>query len=130
MEKFIQNQLEMINKEFDYELEETKLLQKNYSPKHLQKFGLALVNLRITLVKSGLGGKNIIELEAFVNSNKLPQNQFKTGDIVGIQGKSDNEKLKEDKDEKLSGIVLRSNEYKISISTENEIPSDWRDTCT
>ncbi|PVU85644.1 hypothetical protein BB559_006899 [Furculomyces boomerangus] len=97
MEKFIQNQLEMINKEFDYELEETKLLQKNYSPKHLQKFGLAL---------------------------------FKTGDIVGIQGKSDNEKLKEDKDEKLSGIVLRSNEYKISISTENEIPSDWRDTCT
>ncbi|PVU93437.1 hypothetical protein BB559_003279, partial [Furculomyces boomerangus] len=69
-------------------------------------------------------------LEAFVNSNKLPQNQFKTGDIVGIQGKSDNEKLKEDKDEKLSGIVLRSNEYKISISTENEIPSDWRDTCT
>ncbi|PVZ97499.1 hypothetical protein BB558_006541 [Smittium angustum] len=70
------------------------------------------------------------KLEAFVNSNKLPQNQFKTGDIVGIQGKSDNEKLKEDKDEKLSGIVLRSNEYKISISTENEIPSDWRDTCT
>ncbi|PVU99700.1 hypothetical protein BB559_000479 [Furculomyces boomerangus] len=129
MEKFVQRQLVLINKEFQCYLKEMKHLRKDESPIGLQKVGLALINLRIISQENGFLDTIDVELEASISSNRLPQNQFKVDDLVIFQAKADEKKSKDD-DNLLSGVVLKSNDYKISISTDNEIPYEWNNICT
>ncbi|PVZ96452.1 hypothetical protein BB558_007672 [Smittium angustum] len=129
MEKFVQRQLVLINKEFQCYLKEMKHLRKDESPIGLQKVGLALINLRIISQENGFLDTIDVELEASISSNRLPQNQFKVGDLVIFQAKADEKKSKDDEN-LLSGVVLKSNDYKISISTDDEIPYEWNNICT
>ncbi|PVZ98715.1 hypothetical protein BB558_005277, partial [Smittium angustum] len=129
MEKSVQRQLVLINKEFQCYLKEMKHLRKDESPIGLQKVGLALINLRIISQENGFLDTIDVELEASISSNRLPQNQFKVGDLVIFQAKADEKKSKDDEN-LLSGVVLKSNDYKISISTDDEIPYEWNNICT
>ncbi|OMJ30189.1 DNA polymerase alpha-associated DNA helicase A [Smittium culicis] len=150
MNEFIDNQISIVQKEFDYECEEISVLQKNYSPKALQKFGLALAGLRIVSSRSGYGGKKfvqftyllvqnlkfsfqcILDLESSIAGSKLISNSFRTGDIVGFRSFMLSNKNKHDNEasNEITGIVIKVGEFKISISTENEIPSEWKDLCS
>ncbi|PVU95491.1 hypothetical protein BB561_001785 [Smittium simulii] len=133
MEIFLEHQQKLLQKEFDCELQELEFLQKNYSTKFLQKYGLALAGLRLTGVKSGLGGKEILTLEPLVTGNKLAANQFKTGDVVELNNIGDKAKTAQGQDSnksKISGIVIRITDYKILISTDQEFPAEWKDICS
>ncbi|OMJ22017.1 DNA polymerase alpha-associated DNA helicase A [Smittium culicis] len=115
MNEFIDNQISIVQKEFDYECEEISILQKNYSPKALQKFGLALA-----------------DLESSIAGSKLISNSFRTGDIVGFRSfmLSSKNKQNDEASNEITGIVIKVGEFKISISTENEIPTEWKDLCS
>ena len=52
-----------INLELQSDLLLTNSYLTSYSPKKLHQLGLAIINLVVTNIKNGLGGKTIIELE-------------------------------------------------------------------
>lgn len=60
----------------------------SYSPKKLQSFGLAVINLNVTNVREGLGGKTIIELcndkALQVDGSEIQSGSISVGDIVKL----------------------------------------------
>jgi DNA polymerase alpha-associated DNA helicase A len=57
MNAFIESQIDLVANERKLEVEETARLLSACSPAQLQKRGVALVALRITSMRTGLGGK-------------------------------------------------------------------------
>jgi DNA polymerase alpha-associated DNA helicase A len=59
---FATTQLALLEAELNSELEETSLLLSNSTPTALARAGLAIVNLTLTSLRTGLGGKIVVEL--------------------------------------------------------------------
>ncbi|PVV03024.1 hypothetical protein BB560_002506 [Smittium megazygosporum] len=130
MEKFINHLRSLLEKEFDAELKEYEFLTSNYSLKYLQKYGYAIMSLRLTSMRSGLGGKNVLTLET---GSKLVPNQFKTGDVVELYSFGTGKKKEPEKGSNkntLSGIVVKITEVRVVVSCENDFPSEWKDQCS
>ena len=86
VEAFANRQIALIEQERECEMEEVNLLQSSLSPAELQRRGVALLSLRITGMRSGLGGKTLVDLETSTGGmDKLPTHKFRVGDIVGIE---------------------------------------------
>ncbi|WBW74715.1 DNA polymerase alpha-associated DNA helicase A [Schizosaccharomyces osmophilus] len=136
IEEYSEKELNFIEEIQKVEIEEAETLLKKYSLPTLQKNGIALVNLRISSIRTGFGGKTVIELErdpAFSNSDILPVNSFSPGDVVRLSqggGKSDTRASKSvDKnkgtDPSTEGVITRVQEKSISIAlnSEEDVPS-------
>ncbi|CEG64601.1 hypothetical protein RMATCC62417_01544 [Rhizopus microsporus] len=134
MEKFIAHQRELIEIERKVDVEETIKLLSSYAPIQLQRRGIALVGLKITGMRTGLGGKSLIDLE-LANPNILPPilpaHKITTGDIVGL------DVYKKDKPsknvDKWSGVVARVTESRITVALsqeiEDELPAELQERC-
>lgn len=102
----------------------------SYTPIQLQRRGLALVGLKVTGMRTGLGGKSLIDLE-LANPNVLPAlfpaHKISTGDIVGI------DVYKRDKPSKqsdYSGVVARVQESRITVAlSQEELPAEIQERC-
>ncbi|KAG1443906.1 hypothetical protein G6F56_010502 [Rhizopus delemar] len=111
-------------------VEETVKLLSSYTPIQLQRRGLALVGLKVTGMRTGLGGKSLIDLE-LANPNVLPAlfpaHKISTGDIVGI------DVYKRDKPSKqsdYSGVVARVQESRITVAlSQEELPAEIQERC-
>ncbi|EPX73651.1 DNA polymerase alpha-associated DNA helicase A [Schizosaccharomyces octosporus yFS286] len=136
IEDYSDKELQFIEKIQKVEIEEAEALLQKYPLPTLQKNGIALINLALSSIRTGFGGKTIIELErdpAFSNSDILPANSFSPGDVVRLNqggGKSDTRASKSvDKskrtDSSSEGVITRVQEKSISVAlnSEEDVPS-------
>lgn len=104
-----------------------------YSSKKLAKLGLAIVNLVIENLRTGLGGKTIIELgldPALGSDKEIEMGSIRVGDIIKLDkmtspggGKNDSGKDGDGGDvdtSDLSGVVTKINNKAISISIDED----------
>ncbi|KAJ2400383.1 hypothetical protein GGI23_002066 [Coemansia sp. RSA 2559] len=133
--EFTKKHTALVEKERDYEIEQSQALLSNLQPTHLQRLGYALVGLRITMTRTGLGGKTLLTLEAAVTGNSLPPATFRAGDIVGLEAPGGSKPTRDTKDEKkLSGVVVSASETKIVVALSSDaddlVPNTWHERCT
>ncbi|EPB87178.1 hypothetical protein HMPREF1544_06003 [Mucor circinelloides 1006PhL] len=133
MEKFIAHQIQLVETERKIDVEDTQKLLSAYAPIQLQRRGVALVGLKVTGMRTGLGGKSLIDLE-LANPSMLPPifpaHKITTGDIVGL------DEYKKDKPSqqvgKWSGVVLRMTDARITVALqemEEELPTEIQERC-
>jgi DNA polymerase alpha-associated DNA helicase A len=60
MEKFIAHQIDLVEAERKIDVEDTQKLLSAYAPIQLQRRGVALVGLKVTGMRTGLGGKRYV----------------------------------------------------------------------
>eukprot|EP01135_Chromosphaera_perkinsii_P003688 Nk52_evm6s252 gene=Nk52_evmTU6s252 len=136
VELFVEKQLKLMEMERECEVEERTALLQKYTTNQLVKKGYCLNKLEIAGLRTGVGGKTMIDLEmnrALCESDKLPAHKFRVGDIVafgvghhhmqqkdqGASGSGDGEK----QTEKMEGVVARVKETRITLQCESP-PSD------
>ena len=83
-----------IIKEQEEDVATTSSYINAYSPKKLAQLGLAIINLNIVNIRTGIGGKTILELQLdnAVSDGELSTSTMKTGDIVRISRMAKSEK--------------------------------------
>ncbi|KAJ2690352.1 hypothetical protein IWW39_000751 [Coemansia spiralis] len=135
--EFTKTHLELVENERNYEVEQSQALISGLVPTHLQRLGFALVGLRVTNTRTGLGGKTMMTLEAAVVGEPLPPTSLRSGDIVGLcapgSHKPSKQAEKKDPAAQLSGVVTLVSESKIVVAVggdDGEIPEDWHERCT
>lgn len=112
----------------------TESLLKLYSPKKLAQLGLAVINLNVLTLRTGFGGKNLIELELDpalkTNDTELNPGSLKIGDIVKldrmVSGEDVTSKLKDLKveDTGIEGVIMRIKTNSITMSVEDKSNDD------
>ncbi|KAI9504474.1 DNA helicase [Coemansia spiralis] len=131
--EFTKRHTELVEQERDYEIEQSQALLSNLQPTYLQKLGYALVGLRITGSRTGLGGKTLVTLEAAVPGDVLPSSSFRSGDIVGLETPSSSNKQSKT-EQTLSGVLVSALETKIVVAlsgdSDDAIPDSWHERCT
>ncbi|KAI9006369.1 P-loop containing nucleoside triphosphate hydrolase protein [Hyaloraphidium curvatum] len=89
--EFCDLQLRLLLDERNAEIEEIEAVLARYPPRELQRrFGLALLGLKLTSIRTGLGGKTVVELGG--DADALPAHRFRVGDVVGLDNKSGEDK--------------------------------------
>ncbi|GAB5588111.1 hypothetical protein Unana1_03011 [Umbelopsis nana] len=134
MNEFIDSQIHLIANERKLEVEETARLLSACSPAQLQKRGVALVGLRITSMRTGLGGKSLLDLELaqpMTDPPRLPSHKIRTGDIVGLQ---EYKKDKPTSQSLLSGVVSKVTDSVVTVALsqrqdDDELPQELQDRC-
>lgn len=135
-----------INLELQSDLLLTNSYLTSYSPKKLHQLGLAIINLVVTNIKNGLGGKTIIELEIDPalksNDTEIQLGSLRVGDIIKLdkmsnantsetiqtkkalensskkkKGTDDEDKVQ---DESLDAVLIRINSKTVTISIEED----------
>lgn len=107
-----------IDLEQKVDLNQTNAYLETYSVKKLAKLGLAVVNLVMDNIRTGLGGKTVIELVIDTAIGKdLEIGSIKTGDIVKI------DKMGEESEE-LNGVVTKISKTSISVSIDEDKEED------
>lgn len=155
MSDSVQNQLvesfkNAINLELQSDLLLTNSYLTSYSPKKLNKLGLAVINLIVTNVKNGLGGKTIIELEIDPalksNETEIQMGSLRVGDIIKLdkmsnantsetvqakkaqdnssKKKKGNDEEENRQDESLDAVLIKINSNAITISIEEDYPEE------
>jgi DNA polymerase alpha-associated DNA helicase A len=124
---FATTQLSLLSAELDAEAAETALLLSSQPPQILARAGLAILNLTVSSLRTGLGGKTVVELalDSAVTGGKdrdgrLPEHDIRTGDIVrvgdlptGGAKKKDREELKA---KGFEGVVTRVGERAVWVA--------------
>lgn len=134
---FFTTQQSLLHAEQATEIAETSLLLSSAAPSTLARAGLAIVNLTINSLKTGLGGRTVIELgtdPAYAPSNlkngekgvssksdsDLPEHGIRTGDIVRVgqmpKGGAKKKEVSELKDKGVEGVVTRIGERAIWVA--------------
>ena len=82
--QFVEKTISLLNLERKAEIEETKSLQENLSPKELQKRGVCLLKLRIRSRKTGLYGRYLLtfEINQPGSDGKLPSHSLTPGKFI------------------------------------------------
>ena len=87
---FAASQLTLLDAELKAELAETDALLSSHTPTALARGGLAILNLNVSSVRTGMGGKTIVELAldpAVVTKGakpEIPEHSIRVGDIVAV----------------------------------------------
>ncbi|KAJ7381195.1 DNA-binding protein SMUBP-2 [Desmophyllum pertusum] len=119
--QFVVKTISLLNLERKTEIEETKSLQENISPKELQRRGVCLLKLRIRSRKTGLYGRSLLTFE--VNKpgtdGKLPSHSVTPGDIVGLGWINADQKASDI----ASGIVSRVTQTAITVAFDETADS-------
>uniref|UniRef100_A0A8C9VLU6 DNA-binding protein SMUBP-2 n=1 Tax=Scleropages formosus TaxID=113540 RepID=A0A8C9VLU6_SCLFO len=86
VEYFVSKTLELLRREREAEVAETRLLQQNVPLKDLQHKGVCLLKLQVTSERTSLYGRHLVVFEPrkHVAGATLPSNNFGPGDIVGV----------------------------------------------
>jgi DNA polymerase alpha-associated DNA helicase A len=108
------------------EIQETTLLLSSTAPTTLARAGLAILNLTIASLKTGLGGRSVVELAldgavvAKDSVGKLPEHGIRTGDIVRVgevpRGTARKKEVAEVKGRGVEGVVTRVGERAVWVA--------------
>lgn len=85
--RFVKKTLSLLTVERNAEIEETKSLQENISPKELQRRGVCLLKLRIRSRRTGLYGRHLLTLELSKTTSpdgKLPSHSLTPGNLLRL----------------------------------------------
>ena len=84
--QFVEKTISLLKLERNAEIEETKSLQENISPKELQRRGVCLLKLRIRGRKTGLYGRYLLtfELKKPGSDGKLPSHSLTPGKFASL----------------------------------------------
>ncbi|XP_066268231.1 DNA-binding protein SMUBP-2-like [Branchiostoma lanceolatum] len=91
VQKFVKKTVRLLELERQAEIEETRLLQDQVSPKELQRRGVCLLKLGVTEQSVGLYGRSLLTLRPghAGGAKELPSHTFTPGDIVGLTPSSE-----------------------------------------
>ncbi|KAF5851821.1 hypothetical protein GGP41_000553 [Bipolaris sorokiniana] len=127
---FASTQLTLLSAELEAELSETNELLTSHTPSALARAGLAILNLNITSIRTGLGGKTVLELgldSAVVNKGAapdIPEHGIRVGDIVAVQEQVGASAKKGEKKEAarrgVEGVVLRVRRENVEVVLDRE----------
>ncbi|KAF2122613.1 DNA-binding protein SMUBP-2 [Lophiotrema nucula] len=127
---FATSQLTLLNAELQAELSETNALLSSHTPTSLSRAGLAILNLNVSSIRTGLGGKAVVELaldSAVVTKGEhadIPEHGIRVGDIVAIQEQPAGSAKKTEKRELAKkgaeGVVLRVRRENVEIVLDKE----------
>ncbi|PVI05226.1 DNA helicase-like protein [Periconia macrospinosa] len=127
---FAATQLTLLDAELKAELSETNALLSSHTPTALARAGLAILNLNVSSIRTGLGGKTVVELgldPAVVTKGDkadIPEHGIRVGDIVALQDQPAGSAKKTEKRELaikgVEGVVLRVKREAIEIILDKE----------
>lgn len=127
---FAASQLTLLDAELQAELAETNALLSSHTPTALARAGLAILNLNVSSIRTGLGGKTVVELgldSAVVAKGEkpdIPEHGIRVGDIVGVQDQPSGSAKKTEKKELVKkgveGVVLRVRRENVEIVLDKE----------
>lgn len=127
---FATSQITLLDAELQAELSETNVLLSSHSPTALARAGLAILNLNVSSIRTGLGGKTVVELgldPAVVAKGEKPdiaEHGIRVGDIVAVQDQPSGSAKKTEKRELekkgAEGVVLRVRREHIEIVLDKE----------
>ncbi|KAF2269799.1 DNA-binding protein SMUBP-2 [Lojkania enalia] len=136
---FAASQLTLLDAELQAELSETNALLSSHTPTTLSRAGLAILNLNVSSIRTGLGGKTVVELAldpAVVTKGEradIPEHGIRTGDIVAVQEQPAGSAKKTEKRELAKkgaeGVVLRVKRENVEMILDKEdvdVPSGGR----
>ncbi|KAK5941799.1 hypothetical protein PMZ80_005750 [Knufia obscura] len=134
---FFTTQLSLLEAEQTSEVAETSLLLSSAAPSTLARAGLAVLNLNVNSLKTGLGGRTVIQLgvdPAYASTNlkngekgvgsksegDLPEHGIRTGDIVRVgempKGTAKKKEMNELKGKGVEGVVTRIGERALWVA--------------
>jgi hypothetical protein len=102
MESFVERTINLLELERNWQWEESGKMLSQASPSHLQREGKALLNLQSGEMRSGLGGKCMIELNRAIGG-ELPATKFQVGDAVCIVSPGNSQ----ERNSQIKGVVTR-----------------------
>ncbi|KAJ4376240.1 hypothetical protein N0V83_001523 [Neocucurbitaria cava] len=127
---FAASQLTLLDAELQAELAETNALLSSHTPTALGRAGLAILNLNVSSIRTGLGGKTVVELgldSAVVAKGEkpdIPEHGIRVGDIVAVQDQPSGSAKKTEKKELVKkgveGVVLRVRRENVEIVLDKE----------
>ncbi|KIX05395.1 uncharacterized protein Z518_06267 [Rhinocladiella mackenziei CBS 650.93] len=127
---FFTTLLTLLSLEQDSEIAETTLLLSSAPLSTLSRAGLAILNLSIQSLKTGLGGRSVVELgldSAIVSKDtkgELPEHGIRTGDIVRLaempKGTAKKKEVSELKGKGVEGVVIRVGERAVWVALGKE----------
>ncbi|KAJ4305735.1 hypothetical protein N0V90_001266 [Kalmusia sp. IMI 367209] len=127
---FAATQLTLLDAELQAELAETNALLSSHTPTALSRAGLAILNLNVSSIRTGLGGKTVVELgldPAVVTKGDkadIPEHGIRVGDIVAIQDQPAGSAKKSEKRDLakkgVEGVVLRLRRENVEIVLDKE----------
>ncbi|KAH3978908.1 hypothetical protein HBI25_092480 [Parastagonospora nodorum] len=133
---FASSQLLLLDAELQAELSETNALLSSHTPSALSRAGLAILNLNVSSIRTGLGGKTVVELgldSAVVakgDKPDIPEHGIRVGDIVGVQEQPSGSAKKAEKREGAKkgaeGVVLKVRRENVEVvldKEDGEVPS-------
>ncbi|KAI8596140.1 P-loop containing nucleoside triphosphate hydrolase protein [Dissophora ornata] len=142
-ESFLSHQEKLVQAERDYEVQEIQRVFEACTPAQLAKKGLAVLGLAVVGMKTGAGGKSLVDLElsnATSTSPALPAHRMRVGDIVALEehgAGSKGKPMKATYKPKLEGVIFRITETTIVVAikskkegdSEEEIPKEVQERC-
>lgn len=127
---FAASQLTLLDAELKAELSETDALLSSHTPTALARGGLAILNLNVSSVRTGMGGKTIVELAldpAVVTKGakpEIPEHGIRVGDIVAVAdqpaGSAKKTERKELEKKGAEGVVLRVRRENVEVVLDKE----------
>ena len=127
---FAASQLTLLDAELQAELSETNALLSSHTPTALSRAGLAILNLNVSSIRTGLGGKTVVELgldSAVVAKGEkpdIPEHGIRVGDIVAVQDQPSGSAKKTEKKELekkgAEGVVLKVRRENVEIVLDKE----------
>ncbi|KAK9765525.1 hypothetical protein K7432_006087 [Basidiobolus ranarum] len=155
METFVENQLALLEKERQLEIDENSELLGQRSVQQLQRRGLALGGLRITALRTGLGGKSVVDFEPPLHLSTFLPHRIRSGDIIAITedlrvsvntptgtslavsktvsanpSATVGAPLKPNETVPfVDGVVLKVTDTVITVAVKEELPVEWEDRC-
>jgi DNA polymerase alpha-associated DNA helicase A len=130
-ESLVETLLTSLANERAVDTEETAQLLSTLSPRKLEAKGLAVLNLVVGSMRTGLGGKTILELEpdtAIYNdeNHKIDVGSIRVGDNVKIESQPAVSKVgkSKDKGEYLEGVVTKTAARSIAVAIDDKFESN------
>ncbi|KAF9692896.1 hypothetical protein EKO04_009091 [Ascochyta lentis] len=127
---FATSQLTLLDAELKAELSETDALLSSHTPTALARGGLAILNLHVSSIRTGMGGKTIVELAldpAVVTKGakpEIPEHGIRVGDIVAVAdqpaGSAKKTEKKELEKKGAEGVVLKVRRENIEMVLDKE----------
>jgi len=125
-EAFFTTLQHLLNLEQASEVAETSLLLSSAAPTTLARAGLAILSLTISSLKTGLGGRSVVELAldsavvAKDSRGELPEHGIRTGDIVRVgempKGTAKKKEVADLKGKGVEGVVTRVGERAVWVA--------------
>lgn len=113
---------------------ETSKILETQSPKQLAGRGLAVLNLVIGSLRTGMGGRTVVSLEIdpAIGGKELDLGDVRTGDLVRLAPQASSKKSKKGSDDDktfLEGVAnVNANSVSVVVEEDNDTLSSFGDT--